>query len=104
MTQQQMLKAQKAQLLRNELALKKERERLTQNHEEYLRRDVAEIYSAMAVVLHNMGNSQDEIISLIDQIGAEWTEHVQNRAPKTHQTMVEYCAELTGIDLMQSIE
>lgn len=49
------------------------RKKITKAHEEYLKRDIIEIYGAMAVVLFENGNAVDKIEELINQIGAEWT-------------------------------
>lgn len=99
MTNKQFRIEQMKALARQEKKLKEDRQALTKAHREYLKRDIVEIYSAMAVVLHNNGNSDDQIADLIQQIQAEWTYHVTERSKRTNQTMREYCIELTGIDL-----
>lgn len=95
MTDKQFKVEQLKALRRQEKLLEEDRKALTEKHKEYLRRDIIEIYSAMAVVLFDNGNSVDEIAELIGQIQQEWTKNVERGA----QTMREYCMELTGIDL-----
>lgn len=102
MTEKQFRMAQLRELAKQQKMLEQERRELTKEHREYLKRDIVEIYSAMAVVLHNNGNSDEEIEDLIQQIQAEWTYHVTHRSKETHQTMREYCVELTGIDLEET--
>lgn len=80
--------------------LSEEKKKITKAHEEYLKRDIIEIYGAMAVVLFENGNDVDKIEELINQIGAEWTHHVNTR----DITMAEYCKQLTGIDLLTRVE
>lgn len=104
MTEKQFRIEQLKELARQQKLLEQERKELTKAHREYLKRDIVEIYSAMAVVLHNNGNSDDEIADLIQQIQAEWTYHVTERSKQTQKTMREYCIELTGIDLEETVE
>lgn len=100
MTNKQMQIEQMKALGRQNKWLAEERKRLTKEHEEYLKHDIVEIYSALIVVLWNNGNQdQDAIEDIISQIQKEWTYHVKERAPKTGQTMADYCSELTGIDI-----
>jgi len=104
MTEKQMRIEQMKALGRYNKELAAERKKLTAEHEDYLKRDIIEIYSAMAVVLHDNGNSQEDILELIGQIQMEWTHHVTVRAPKTGQTMAQYCIEHTGVDIEQRVE
>lgn len=84
----------------------KERDKLTQEHSEYLQRDIEEIYSALICVLHNSGVEDEKIIELINAISAEWTYHVEHRDERGDVSMADYCRELTGIDIrdMQHFE
>lgn len=104
MTAKQMRIEQMKELAKYQKKLRNELLNQTKVHEDYLKRDIVEIYSAMAVVLFKNGNSVDEISDLINQIQEEWTNHVTNPDREMGETMAEYCVKLTGIDLRQNVE
>lgn len=101
MTEKQMRIEQMKALGRYSKQLAKEKKNLTKEHAEYLERDIIEIYSAMAVVLFNNGNSVESIHDLIMQISHEWNYHVTES--NRNMTMADYCKQLTGIDLREDV-
>ena len=104
MTEKQFRMEQFKELARQNKELEKQRKAMTKKHEEYLKRDIIEIYSAMAVVLYQDGNDIEKIKTLINNIGHEWSYHVEHRDERNYMTMAEYCKELTGIDLRENVE
>jgi len=104
MTNKQYRMMQFKEMARQNKQLEKDRQRMTAEHAEYLKRDIVEIYSAMAVVMFNNGNSSDDIAELIGQIQEEWHYHVNHKAERGDITMAQYCTQLTGIDLEANVE
>lgn len=105
MTNKQLYVAKMRELAKVNKQLNEDRKKMTKAHEKYIKDDIIQIYSAMCVVLWNNGMDDADLLEdLIMRIQEEWTYHVQERAPKTRQTMADYCAELTGIDIRTSVE
>lgn len=73
---------------------KKDLDRLTEEYEENLKRDIEGLYGALAVYLHRKGFEPEECRQAITDIGRLW-EDVSND-PTT--TMVALCYKETGWD------
>lgn len=91
-------------LARANKKLDDDRKRMTKEHSERLKKDIVEIYSAMAIVMFKNGNSIDEIQEIVGQIQQEWFYHVRHKQERSGQTIAEYCEELTGIKFDEQVE
>lgn len=62
-----------------------------------VKKNIEEIYSAMCVVLHNRGMSDDEIADIVMEVQHTWEEVANTEGAN----MAQICAELTGIDIRE---
>lgn len=62
-----------------------------------VKKNIEEIYSAMCVVLHNKGMSDDDIADIVMDVQHTWEKVAQTEGAN----MCDICKELTGIDIRE---
>lgn len=62
-----------------------------------VKKNIEEIYSAMCVVLHKKGTSDDEIADIVMEVQHTWEEVANTEGAN----MADICARLTGIDIRE---